>query len=463
MPIGYRIRVILFWMRKLICALAACAVAWGSSAYMPEQALLPSSLRMQAQMQQAWLKTRLNDNLPVLMRKHGVQMWIVLCREYAEDPAFFSLVSPTVFAARRTTAYVFYDAGKDKPFEMLALGGDSNGGLYQVYRHPDVPTHELYGDSQWQTLRRLVDDRHPKNIAIDVSGTHAFSDGLTSALREKLLAALGPENVKRVIPSEELALEYQEMRVPQMLPTYQEMMRVVHSLIARAFSNEVITPGKTTDEDVVWWLRQQVNDLGYGIWFHPSVMVQREGALKGLDFLHKEGGIVIERGDVLHTDFGITAMRLNTDTQHMGYVLKEGETDVPPGIRKAMQNGNRLQDIVMQNIKPGRTGNEVLRESLKTMAAAGIKGTIYSHPIGDHGHAAGPLIGLWDMQDGVPGRGDAKVIPMSWFSIELSAWTQVPEWKNQEVQMGLEEDAAVDAQGQIHWVLQRQTDFHLVK
>jgi Metallopeptidase family M24 len=399
----------------------------------------------------------------MLMRKHGVAMWIVACREYAEDPAFFSLVSPTVFAARRTTIYVFNDPGSSKQVERFALGGDSNGGLYTVYRDPDAPTRELYGDAQWQVLRKLVDSRHPKNIAIDISETHAFSDGLTVGMQEKLISALGPENAKRIIHAENLALEYQELRVPEMLRTYREMMTVVHKLISRAFSDEVITPGKTTDEDVVWWLRQQVNDMGFGTWFHPSVMIQRAGARQGLDFLHKTGGIVIERGDVLHTDFGITAMRLNTDTQHMGYVLRPGEADVPSGLKEALRNGNRLQDIVLGELRPGRTGNEILKDSLNAMHAAGIKGTVYSHPIGDHGHAAGPLIGLWDRQEGVPGRGDIQVLPMSWFSIELSTWTPVREWNNQEVQMGLEEDMSIDESGHASWVLSRQTEFHLVR
>jgi len=452
-------------MRRLpLCLALICSQTLFSAeaTFTPDANLLPPTLRQQAILQQAWLKRRLDDNLPVLMRKHGVSMWIVACREYAEDPAFFSLVSATVFAARRTTVYVFNDKGTGAGVERLALGGDSNGGLYTVYRDPDAPNHEIYGDSQWQTLRKLVDSRNPKTIAVDISSTHAFSDGLTVSMRDKLMEALGPDNAKKIVPAENLALEYQELRVPEMLPSYREMMRVVHSLISRAFSNEVITPGKTTDQDVVWWLRQQVNDMGYGTWFHPSVMVQRAGVKKELDFLHKENGIVIERGDVLHTDFGITAMRLNTDTQHMGYVLRAGETDVPAGLKHALENGNKLQDIVLENLRPGRTGNEILRDSLKAMAAAGIKGTVYSHPIGDHGHAAGPLIGLWDHQDGVPGRGDVKVLPVSWFSIELSAWTNVPEWNNQEVQMGLEEDAGVDAAGHASWILSRQTEFHLV-
>ncbi len=442
--------------RSLLSAVLLTAVLQASD-------VLPTTLREQARLQQSWLAERLNTNLPALMRKHNVSMWIVACREYAEDPAFFSLVSPTVFAARRTTIYVFNDLGPDKPLERLALGGESNGGLYTVYRDPTSSGKEIFGAGQWQTLRKLVDERHPKNIAIDISDTHAFSDGLTVGLHDRLTAALGAENTGKLIHSEDLALEYQEQRVPSMLLTYREMMSVVHKLIDRAFSNEVIKPGVTTDADVVWWLRQQVNDMGYGTWFHPSVMVQRKGAKQGLDFLHKEGGIVIERGDILHTDFGITALRLNTDTQHMGYVLREGETDVPAGIQQALANGNKLQNIVLAQLRPGHAGNEILANSLDAMKTAGIKGTIYSHPIGDHGHAAGPMIGLWDRQEAIPGRGDAKVIPTSWFSIELSAWTNVPEWNNQEVQMGLEEDATVDAHGNPTWVLNQQTRFHLVR
>jgi hypothetical protein len=453
-------------MRKSLVGLillCSTALICASAAFAPDAKLLPSSLQQQAELQQAWLKTRLDVNLPALMRKHGVAMWIVACREYAEDPAFFSLVSPTVFAARRTTIYVFNDKGGTEGVERLALGGDSNGGLYTVYRDPDAPGHEIYGDSQWTTLRKLVDTRKPKNVAIDISDTHAFSDGLTVGMHDKLVDALGADNAKRIIHADNLALEYQELRVPDMLASYREMMKATHSFISRAFSNEVITPGKTTDQDVVWWLRQAVNDAGYGTWFQCSVMVQRAGTKKGLDFLHKENGIVIQRGDVLHTDFGITVMRLNTDTQHMGYVLRPGETDVPAGLKRALVNGNRLQDIVLERLQPGRTGNEILKESLAAAKAGGIKGSIYSHPIGDHGHAAGPLIGLWDRQEGVPGRGDAKVLPMTWFSIELSAWTNVPEWNNQEVQMALEEDAAVDAAGHASWVLSRQTEFHLVR
>ncbi|HWO00898.1 MAG TPA: M24 family metallopeptidase [Blastocatellia bacterium] len=420
------------------------------------------SMREQAEIQQQWLRLRLERVQPRLMRKHGVAMWLVICREYNEDPVFFSLVSPTVFAARRRTMYVFFDRGEEKGVERLALGGGSNGGLYEVYRDPEAEGREIYGEGQWVLLKKLIEQRRPSTIAIDVSHTHAFSDGLSAGEREKLESTLGPEYLKRIVRAENLALEYVSIRLPEMLPVYRQMMETVHALIGRAFSNEVITPGKTTDQDVIWWLRQQVNNMGLGTWFHPSVRVQKS-TKTGVNLLAEDAPVVIERGDVLHVDFGITAMRLNTDTQHMGYVLREGERDVPTGIKQALANANRLQDLLIERMKPGRSGNEVLADTLAAMKAAGINGSIYTHPIGDHGHGAGPLIGLWDRQQGVPGRGDVSLLPSTWFSIELSASTPVPEWGGNELWIGEEEDAVLDAEGKVSWVLKRQTEYHLVR
>jgi Xaa-Pro aminopeptidase len=439
----------------IICAVVAAPALAETPGRLPR-------LREQADIQQQWLKLRLERVLPALMRKHGVQMWLVICREYNEDPVFFSLVSPTVFAARRRTMYVFHDRGAEQGVERLALGGGSNGGLYTVYRDPEVEGREIYGEGQWVLLRKLVEERNPQTIAINISHTHAFSDGLSAGEREKLEDVLGPKYARRFVRAENLALEYVQMRLPEMLPTYRQMMETVHWLIGRAFSNEVITPGKTTDKDVVWWLRQQVNDLGLGTWFQPSVRVQKP-AKAGVNLLAEDAPVVIERGDVLHVDFGITAMRLNTDTQHMGYVLREGERDVPEGIKRALKNANRLQDILMERMRAGRSGNEVLADALGRMKEEGITGSIYTHPVGDHGHGAGPLVGLWDRQQGVPGRGDVLILPSTWFSIELAATTPIPEWGGQQLWVGLEEDAAIDEQGRISWVLKRQTEYHLVK
>lgn len=439
---------------------AAAPAAPAAAAAMPPK--LPP-LREQDAIRQEWLKLRLERFLPALMRRHGVSMWLVINREYNEDPVFRSLISPSVMFARRRTILVFFDRGGDKGVERLALGGGTNGGLYEMYRDPDNASREIMGDSQWQTLRKVIEQRQPSTIAIDVSHTHAFSDGLSAGEREQLESALGPWTSK-LVRAENLPLEYISLRLPEMEPHYVAMMKTVHALIARAFSNEVITPGRTTSKDVEWWLRQNVNDLGLGEWFPPTVSVQRPER-KAAEFAAtaRPDAEVIQRGDHLHVDFGIQAMGLATDTQHVGYVLKEGETDAPAGLQKALAHSNRMQDIAFEEMRPGRTGNEVLASMLAQMKKEGIEGSMYSHPINDYGHGAGPLIGLWDRQEGVPGRGDVTLLPSTWFSVELQASTPVPEWGGQKVRSAQEEDAILGPDGKARWVLSRQTKYHLVK
>jgi hypothetical protein len=424
-------------------------------------------LREQAALQQHWLELRLERVLPRLMREHDVEMWILPMREYNEDPVFFSLVSPTTMAARRRTIYVFHDRGPELGVERIAIGGTSQGGLYTVVRDPaaregaagtERRLAEPFGPEQWTLLTPIVQERDPRTIAVNISHHHHFADGLTAGEWEQLQEALGPEYLARVVRKPMLAVQFIEERIPEMLPTYVRMMELVHETIATAFSERVITPGITTTQDVVWWLRQRTNNLGLGTWFQPSVSVQRHGVE-----MADSANPVILRGDVLHTDYGITALRLNTDTQHMGYVLREGETEPPAGLTAALHVANRLQDLLLEEMVPGRTGNEILASTLQRMRAEGIDGTVYTHPIGDHGHGAGPTIGLWDRQEGVPERGDVPLRPNTWFSIELQATTPVPEWDDQPVRMALEEEARLDEDGERHWVLRRQDRLHLVR
>jgi Xaa-Pro aminopeptidase len=425
------------------------------------------TLREQAAIQQQWLELRLTRVLPRLMREHGVDMWIVPMREYNEDPVFVGLVSPTTFAARRRTIYAFCDRGPEAGLDRVAIGGSSQGGLYRVIRDPNAATGaaagqerqaEPWGPDQWQLLPPVVEACDPEAIAVNVSYDFNFSDGLTAGEWEQMSAAL-PENYRnRIVRRDRLALDYLAERLPEMLTVYIEMQKIAHQVIATAFSNEVITPGVTRTQDVVWWMRQQLNDLGLDTWFQPSVEVQRRGVQMG-----DSANPVIVHGDVLHCDFGVTALGLNTDTQHMGYVLRPGETDAPAGLYAALAASNQLQDIVMEELQPERTGDDVLQRTLARMREAGIDGTVYSHPIGDHGHGAGPLVGLWDRQGGVPGRGDVPIRPNTWWSIELQSGSAVPEWEGQLVRMALEEDAYIDSDGKREWVLARQEKFHLVR
>jgi Xaa-Pro aminopeptidase len=448
-------------------AVAAAAVLLAGAAPAAAQERPFGTVREQAALQQEWLELRLQRVLPRLMREHDVHMWIVPVREYNEDPVFFSLVSPTTMAARRRTIYVFFDRGGDAGVERIAIGGTSQGGLYTVVRDPAAAigaagaqrrAAEPFGPEQWQLLTPLVEARDPRNIAVNISHTFAFSDGLSAGEWEQLQAALGEKYRGRVVRRELLPLQYIEERLPEMLPVYRRMQEQVHELIATAFSNQVITPGVTTTQDVVWWFRQRITDLGLQTWFQPSVTVQRRGVE-----LADSVNPVILRGDVLHTDVGITVFGLNTDTQHMGYVLRDGETEPPAGLRAALGVGNRLQDMLLEEMVPGRTGNDVLARTLARMRAAGIDGTVYSHPVGDHGHGAGPIIGLWDRQEGVAGRGDVPLRPNTWFSIELQATVPVPDWDGQRVRIALEEEAHLDGTGARSWVLRRQESYHLVR
>lgn len=416
------------------------------------------ALRQQAVEQQAWLEARMDRVLPALMTEYRVHMWILAMREYAEDPVFGSITAPTTFAARRRSIYVM-TRRPDGTVERLALGGTSQGGVFEAFRStrpaPTEETGELVGNEQWRLLRELVEDRDPENIALNIDPDWAFSDGLHAGEREALEEALGP-HVDRVIREPRLALNYIALRIPEMMPRYRRIMESVHAIISQAFSNSVITPGETTTEDVVWWLRQRGQELGYTTWFQPSVSVQRQGGVPG------DGPTVIQPGDLLWTDFGLVAMNLHTDTQHLGYVLKPGETGAPAGLRQCLASSNRMQDLLLEEMEPGRTGNEILAATLARMEVEGIDGTVYTHPIGDHGHGAGPLIGRWDAQEGVPVRGDAVLLPSTWHSIELQATHPIPEWGGDPASCRQEEEAYLDVEGGRHWVFRRQNTFHIV-
>jgi Xaa-Pro aminopeptidase len=432
------------------------------------------TLREQAALQQEWLQKRLDTFLPGQMRAHGIDLWVVPMREYNEDPVFRAITAPETFAARRRTIYVFFDkcaAAGTAPsaacVERIALGGSSQGGVFEARRSTKAAAGdvgrgrqaELWGDEQWQALVALVEERQPQVIGIDRSTVFAFSDGLSSGELEGMSRALGEKWTARYRNAEALPLELIAVRLPEEEAFFRRMQERVWSLSQELFSERVVTPGKTKTSDLVWWWRQRLNDLGLDTWFQPSVDVQRKG--KTAEELGDDP--VIERGDVLHSDLGITAARLNTDTQHLAYVLQPGETEAPAGLRRALANANALQDIVIGELRPGRTGNEILAASRARMKQQGIDGTIYSHPIGLHGHGAGPTIGLWDYQEGVPGRGDAKVIPSMWWSIELQATTPVAEWGGQPVRMAQEEDAIIDAGGKLRWALRRQERLFLVR
>ena len=410
---------------------------------------MPSILSMQERnaVVNNWLKIRLETVLPELMRREKFDMWVVICREYNEDPVFYSLVPYNSFAARRLTMLVFYDRG-EKGVERLAVSRYGIGNFYEGVWQPEKI-------EQWECLAKVIKERNPKRIGINESDTFAFGDGLSSSLKKKLLRILGPEYSSRLHSAEELAVGWLERRIPEELEVYPHIVAIAHQIITEAFSREVITPGVTTTQDVSWWIRERFRELRLGNWFHPSVSIQRSEK-------SKNNGDIILRGDLLHCDIGITYLRLNTDTQEHAYVLREGESDAPHGLKEALKLGNRLQDILIGEFKEGRTGNEILAAALKKAKEAGLKASIYSHPLGFHGHAAGPTIGLWDNQVNVPGKGDYRLYYDTCYAIELNIRTNLAEWGGQEVRIALEQDGAFTRKG-VYFIDGRQTKLHIIK
>jgi len=406
------------------------------------------TLRDQAEMYNAWLTVRLGRLLPELMRQEGFDMWIVICRENNEDPVFRSLVPFTTMYASRTSILVFTDKGPEG-IERLSVSRSGMGQYYKAAWDPDRT-------DQWTRLGEIVKERSPKKIGVNESDTFNYGDGITATLKKKLLAALPPEFQSRIQPAERLAIRWLERRTPDEMEVYPHIVAIAHAIIAEAFSRTVITPGVTTTDDVAWYFRERSRQLGLANWFHPTVDIQRPR-----DTPYGQS-TVIHRGDLLHCDFGITYLNLCTDTQQMAYVLKDGEVEAPKGLQAAFAKANRLQDIHLSEMRAGLTGNVMLAAILKRAKADGLQASVYTHPLGFHGHAAGTIIGLWDQQGGVPGLGDFPLFEDTAHSIELNIRSAVAEWGNIDVRIPLEQDILFRKSGP-SWMDQRQTAITLIR
>lgn len=403
------------------------------------------------------LADRLENLLPKLMRETGVDMWVVINREYAEDPVYLTLVPAPVFSARRTTMLVFFDRGEGKGVERLTVSRYPLGGLYE-------PAWEGGAvDEQWTQLATIIAKRNPKRIGVNVSRDWAHADGLTASLRDRLVASLGPALGERVTSAERLCVRWLETRTATELEVYPHIVGIARRVIAEAFSSKVITPGATTTADIAWYIRQRFEELNLRPWFQPDVNIQRHGfdCDEAAPYCGKEGGVV-QPGDVLHTDVGICYLRLCTDTQEMGYVLRLGEADAPPGIKNGMVVGNQWQDLLTDAFITGRTGNDILAATRAAADNAGIWSRVYSHPLGFFGHAPGPTIGMWDNQGPTAVRGDWKLYPNTAYAIEGNVKVRLPEWDGQWVQVKLEQSAVFDGD-RVLYLAGRQTNWHLIR
>ncbi len=418
-----------------------------------ETVVLP--MRERAEVVNRWLDLRLDEVIPMLMRQEGIDMWIISARECNEDPVIRTMLPATWQAARRRTILVFYDRGPEQGVERLAIArydiGEFFATAWDKAEQPD----------QWARVAEVIAERDPEQIAINRSETFALADGMTDSEFAQMQEALSETYRDRIVSGEPLAIGWLETRIDAEMQVYPQIVRMAHAIIADGLSEAVIQPGITTTEDVQWWYRDRIRELGFTAWFHPSVSIQRQGSGADGDFSSGEAADVIQFGDLLHVDVGITYLRLNTDTQQHAYVLRPGETEAPTGLVEGLRIGNRLQDLLTGEMAEGRSGNEILASTLAAAESEGIDATVYTHPIGYHGHGAGPTIGLWDQQGGVPGNGDYLLHVNTAHSIELNARVAIPEWDDQTIRVMLEEDAYFDG-ATVRYLDGRQTNLYVI-
>ena len=421
------------------------------------QQLLPENER--ARVVDEILADRFNTLLPDLMDRTDIDMWILISREYNEDPVLRTMLPSTWLNARRRTILLFHRNKEKNTIEKLAVArynvGENIVSAWDKDKEPD----------QWKRLMQLIEERNPSKIGLNFSKDHNIADGLDKTDYDEFMQHLPKKHHKKVISAEQLAVRWIETRTEREMIIFNQLVDITHDIIAGAFSEKIITPGVTTTTEVEWWMRQKVTDLGLETWFHPTVDVQRTSEeLVGhlYSFSGRPDDMVIRPGDLLHCDFGITYLRLNTDCQELAYVLKPEEKEAPIFLVDGLKAGNKVQDFLTNNMVEGRTGNQILAMALQEAKAAGLRPSIYTHPLGLYGHSAGTTIGMWDAQGGVmKDDGDNYPLnPNTVYAIELNTTITIPEWKR-DIRIMLEEAGFYGENG-FRYVNGRQTELLLI-
>ncbi len=421
------------------------------------QQILPENER--ARVVDEILEDRFNNLLPQLMDKTGIDMWILISREYNEDPVLRTMLPAKWLNARRRTILVFYRDKTNNTIDKLAVA------RYNVGKSIQSAWDKEKEPNQWKRLMEIIEERNPNKIGLNFSKDHNIGDGLDKTDYDEFIQNLPSKYKNKVVSAEQLAVRWIETRTEREMIIYNQLVDITHDIIAEAFSEKVITTGITTTTEVEWWMRQKVTDLGLETWFHPTVDVQRtsEELVSHLySFSGRPDDMVILPGDLLHCDFGITYLRLNTDCQELAYVLKPEEKKAPDFLINGLKDGNQVQDFLTKNMIKGKTGNQILAKSLSEAKAAGLRPAIYTHPLGLYGHSAGTTIGMWDSQGGVM-KDDGENYPLNpntVYAIELNTTITIPKWKR-DIRIMLEEAGFYGEDG-FRYVNGRQTKLLLI-
>ena len=403
------------------------------------------------------LKYRFENILPDLMDKTDIDMWVLISREYNEDPVLKTMLPAEWLNARRRTILVFYRNKENNTLDKLAVARYNFGeNIISAWDKESQP-------NQWLRLNEIIEERNPKKIGLNFSKYFNIADGLDKTDYDEFMSNISSLNKKKIVSAQKLATAWIETRTTQEMEIYKQIVTITKQIINEAFSTSVIQIGKTTTTDLEWWMRQKVTDLGLETWFHPSVDIQRSSEINGdhlRSFSNRPSENIIQRGDLLHCDFGIAYLRLNSDCQQMAYILNDNEKDVPYYLKEAFKDANQLQDILTSNFLHGNSGNEILLNSLKEAKKKGLRPSIYTHPLGSYGHSSGPTIGMWDSQGGVVGTGDYPLNYNTVYAIELNNTSYINEW-GRDIRIMLEEAGFYGVDGH-RYVNGRQTQIKIV-
>ena len=382
--------------------------------------------------------------LPEVMRENNIDMWIIMNREGRFDPLYPDMGEGYV---NSTGYYVFTDRGGDR-IERAALG-------ISGYLLKEGGAYDYFGSEL--ELKEFVAERDPKRIGLNYSKAIGGADGLSYSGYLELAELLGEEYQKRFVSAEKLVSDFRSRRVASEIAVFGEACDIAYQITEKALSNEVVTPGITTLEDVAWWMKEQLFkhnlESSFGM---PSVYVT---GVRGIIALSSDR--IIQRGDVIMIDWGVGLMNMYTDMKRMAYVLQEGETEVPAGIQNAFDQAVIVRDIIKKTIKPGVTAKQAEEAVYEALTAKGfnkMKGfnqytegdvtdvIIGCHSVGNWGHGVGPSIAFFN-----PVRLGFEIKPSNLLSIELFAYTKVPEWGGKKLRVPLEDDAIVTTRG-VEWL-----------
>jgi len=381
--------------------------------------------------------------LPEVMRENKIDMWIIMCREGNLDPLYPDLGEGYV---GHNGYYIFTDTGMPR-IERTVLG-------IEGYLLEETKAYDYFGSES--ELKDFVTKRDPKRIGLNTSKDIGSADGLSYTGRQELAELLGSKYQARFVSAEKLVSDFRSRHVASEIAVFAEAGDYAYQIAERALSNEVITAGVTTLENVAWWMKEQLfkNNLqsSFGM---PSVYVTGPNGVEATSTDR-----IIQRGDILMLDWGVGFMHMFTDMKRMAYVLKEGEKEVPKSIQHAFDLAVKVRQIVVSTIKPGITAKQNEINVYRKLQEAGFSSIEFNkpkvddntdviigcHSVGDWGHGSGPSIAFFN-----PVQLTYTVKPTNLFSIELFAYTPMPEWGGKKLRVPLEDDAIVTERG-VEWI-----------